>query len=133
MPAVEAPTPIPLLTRRIARQLKLDAPLPTAEQTVYRVVGRVCGDVCQRSSPERYHHPEHADLADSEDGSPVFTAPVWLGRWLGLLPCGSKLVLVRTMNTQWAESLREGHLVDVTARVRWANSSVVSLWREADA
>ena len=119
----------PLLTRRIARRLKgtdnaalrylhgQDAP-PTTESPMYRVVGRAGADVCRDT--------------DSEDGSPVFSVPVWLGR-LGLWACKSQLAWVRTMNAQWAASLREGTLVDVTARVYKANSKGVHLWREADA
>ena len=120
----------PLLTRRIARRLKgtdnaalrylhgQDAP-PTTEPPMYRVLGRVGGNVYRDT--------------DSEDGSPVFSVPVWLGR-LGIWSTPSELAWVRTMNVQWAASLREGQLVDVTARVYQADSNSVRLSREgADA
>ena len=116
----------PLLTCRIARRLKgsdnaalrylhnQDAP---AEQTVYRVVGRVGGNIYRDT--------------DAEDGSPVFSVPVWLG-WLGVWAFKSQLVWVRTMDVQWAASSREGTLVDVTGRVYEANRSRVLLSREGD-
>ena len=118
----------PLLTRRIARRLKgtdnaalrylhgQDAP-STTEPPMYRVVGRVrCRNVYRD--------------ADSR------------GRIAGVLgacmagqarPMGVQVAACMGTDDerQWAASLREGTLVDVTARVYKANSKGVHLWREA--
>ena len=116
----------PLLTRRIVRLLEgsdneairylhnQDAP---AEQTVYRVLGRAGENVYR----DRY----------AEDGSLVFLVPVWLG-WFGAWAFDPQIAWIRTMNVEWAASLRKGTMVDVTGRVYEAKSNGVRLWREGD-
>ena len=119
----------PLLTRRIVRQLVRQqkgtdnaalrylrnlVDTPPTEQTMYRVLGRVGGNVLQD--------------ADAEDGSPVFSVLVWLGR-LGFWAFKSELAMVRTTNVQWAASLRKGKLIDLTAQGIKIGGDCVFLWR----